>query len=103
MTIPPVVVLLFSYITGILSIVRFYWGGAACSFSGVGRCCGGTAALSKNFWGAAGPGANAGAVPLLEYREPKKQLSKALYVVVDDTVFVEYIIDGRQDYSCLLS
>ena len=28
MTIPPDVVLLFSYITGILSIVRFYWGGA---------------------------------------------------------------------------
>ena len=27
----------------------------------------------------------------------------ALYVVVDDTVFVEYIIDGRQDYSWLLS
>ena len=28
MTIPPVVVLLFSYIRGILSIVRFYWGGS---------------------------------------------------------------------------
>ncbi len=53
-------------------------------------------------------GQNAGTVPFLDGTGPFRKLFApnwylVFYLVEGDTVFVEYIIDGRQDYRWLLS